>query len=77
MRMVSARREKGEVMGMGKPRMIGIQKPYTPNSKAKNPQQKYCEYACRERGYAEKESEIQRRYREKRKAERLKTSKVG
>lgn len=48
-------------------------KPFKP----KNPQQKYCEYACRERGYAEKESEIQRRYREKRKAERLKTSKVG
>lgn len=22
---------------MGKPRIIGIQKPYTPNSKAKNP----------------------------------------
>jgi hypothetical protein len=24
-------------MTMGKPRKIGIQKPYTPNSKAKNP----------------------------------------
>ena len=40
--------------------------------KPHNPQQKYCEYACRERGYAEKESEIQRKYREKRKAERRK-----
>ena len=40
--------------------------------KPHNPQQKYCEYMCRERGYAEKQKELQRvyqrEYSERRKA---------
>lgn len=53
--------EKKEVVPEGWIRCAYCNKPFKPH----NPQQKYCEYMCRERGYAEKAKEVTARYQAK------------
>ena len=58
--------EKPETIPEGWKLCEYCKKPFKPF----NGMQRYCEYSCREKGYYERQIETQRRYRERKKAER-------